>query len=230
MNDNKAQTAICQCPKCGKKNRLKEQFGWVSYKCGTCGSAIQSPFVYIVFDCETTGLPSGRSDPYLVQLAWAIHEASGTAIEEQCYVIKPDGFSIPHSSTRVHGIEDSVAKAYGIDVRIAVNRFIESASKPYTRLVAHNIGFDTRVLKAELQRLQIKNDILSRPQFCTMKATTGVCKLPKRAGGYKWPALQELHLHLFGSKFGGGHNALVDVQATARCFVQLMKMKSCKFG
>lgn len=230
MTGNQAQTATRQCPRCGQKNRLREQFGCVAYKCGKCASPIHSPFVYLVFDCETTGLPSGRSDPHLVQIAWAIHEASGTAIEEHCYVIKPDGFSIPQSATRIHGIRDSVAQTHGIDARAVVTRFIESASFPFTRLVAHNIGFDSRVLRAELLRLQLKDDVLSRPQFCTMMATTDLCKLPKRGGGYKWPALQELHLHLLGNMFGGGHNALVDVQATARCFFNLMKMKSCRFG
>ncbi|MGB5134457.1 MAG: hypothetical protein WBN89_04710 [Prochlorococcaceae cyanobacterium] len=51
---------------------------------------------------------------------------------------------------------------------------------------------------------------------------TALCQLPGRYG-YKWPRLNELHRHLFGRGMGAAHNALVDVQACARCFFELQR-------
>jgi DNA polymerase III epsilon subunit-like protein len=55
-----------------------------------------------------------------------------------------------------------------------------------------------------------------------MEASTALCQLPGRYG-YKWPKLDELHRHLFGRGMGAAHNALVDVEACARCFFELQR-------
>lgn len=67
--------------------------------------------------------------------------------------------------------------------------------------------------------------------FCTMRSTTEVTKIgynPKYKS-YKWPKLEELHRVLFGEPITGAHNAMVDVQATLRCFFEL-KGKRGMFG
>lgn len=33
---------------------------------------------------------------------------------------------------------------------------------------------------------------------CPMKLSTDICKLPSPRGGYKWPKVEEAHLHFFG--------------------------------
>jgi len=33
---------------------------------------------------------------------------------------------------------------------------------------------------------------------CPMKLSTDICKLPNPRGGYKWPKVEEAHLHFFG--------------------------------
>lgn len=33
---------------------------------------------------------------------------------------------------------------------------------------------------------------------CPMKLSTDICKLPNSRGGYKWPKVEEAHLHFFG--------------------------------
>ena len=33
---------------------------------------------------------------------------------------------------------------------------------------------------------------------CPMKLATDICKLPSPRGGYKWPKVEEAHLHFFG--------------------------------
>jgi hypothetical protein len=57
-----------------------------------------------------------------------------------------------------------------------------------------------------------------------MKGSTEFCKLQGRGFGYKAPRLNELYKHLFGNWFEGAHNAMIDVEATARCLGELVKL------
>ncbi|MDZ7774594.1 MAG: DNA polymerase III subunit alpha [Bacteroidales bacterium] len=47
-----------------------------------------------------------------------------------------------------------------------------------------------------------------------------------KGGGYKRPNLTELHQKLFGETFDEAHNATADVEATARCFLELVRPRS----
>lgn len=61
--------------------------------------------------------------------------------------------------------------------------------------------------------------------MCTMSLTTDLCKIPHPKGwkSYKWPKLIELHQFLFKEGFDGAHDALADIEATKRCFLELHK-------
>jgi len=59
----------------------------------------------------------------------------------------------------------------------------------------------------------------------TKTLSTNYCALPGgRGGNFKWPTLEELYLKLFNEKFDAAHNAIADVQATARCFFELIRI------
>ena len=60
---------------------------------------------------------------------------------------------------------------------------------------------------------------------CT-ETTAKLCELPGGRGGrFKLPKLEELHLHLFGEGFAEAHNAAFDVEATARVFLELLRLR-----
>ena len=46
-----------------------------------------------------------------------------------------------------------------------------------------------------------------------------------RGGKFKLPTLTELHQFLFHKPFGEAHNATADVEATTRCFLELIRRK-----
>ena len=51
------------------------------------------------------------------------------------------------------------------------------------------------------------------------------CQLPGGRGGkYKWPNLSELYKKLFNDSFSEAHNASADVEATTRCFFELIRI------
>src|SRR5690554_6771797 len=58
---------------------------------------------------------------------------------------------------------------------------------------------------------------------CT-ETTANLLKIPGGRGGrYKLPTLTELHGFLFGVPFNEAHNATADVEATTRCFLELIR-------
>ena len=86
---------------------------------------------------------------------------------------------------------------------------------------------DECIVGAEFERLRMMTTLFLKPKYCTMKLSTDYCKLPGKKG-FKSPRLAELHQVLFGSGFDNAHNALADVEATARCFWELKNRKVIK--
>ena len=90
-------------------------------------------------------------------------------------------------------------------------------------LVAHNMSFDEKIVGSEFLRNGFNNTIPSKPRICTMHSTTNFCKI-EGYYGYKWPKLSELHYKLFCFEFEEAHNAMVDINATAKCFWELKRL------
>jgi len=188
---------------------------------------MQNNNIYLFFDTETTGLPQDwkapvsdtNNWPRIVQIAWVLSSQDNGRLESKDFIIKPEGFSIPKESSDVHGISTEQAYEEGKDLLDVLTEF-DKDLRNSTRLVAHNISFDEKVLGAEFIRKGIENDFFEKRRLCTMQKSTDYCKLPGRYG-YKWPTLSELHITLFGKDFEDAHNAMGDVIATENCFWKL---------
>ncbi|MEM7037254.1 MAG: 3'-5' exonuclease [Bacteroidota bacterium] len=186
--------------------------------------------MYLFFDTETTGLPKrwdapvSKVDnwPRLVQLAWSLHEENGDLVEEGDLIVRPEGFTIPKSSTQIHGISQKQAMEEGSELKSVLERFAEAVEKA-TLVIGHNVSFDESVVGAEYIRTGVPHQLWHRERMCTKLETTDYCAIPGKYG-YKWPTLEELHLKVFGKGIEGAHNAMVDVQATANCFFELRKI------
>ena len=86
------------------------------------------------------------------------------------------------------------------------------------------------MIGCEFYRRNIVSNIESTDVLdtCT-ELTAELCKLPGGRGGkFKLPTLTELHEFLFQSSFEEAHNATADVEATARCFLELIRIKNFK--
>lgn len=195
------------------------------------GALLKINAMNLYFDTETTGLP-GRLDPYndyneyprLVQLSWIC----GT--DEKDFIIRPDGWTIPDSAARIHGITHDRAMAEGVSADTALCEFILALTRA-DMLVAHNIRFDVDILTAQLlftfgenpasgvlKELQKKTWGDSMTRSCDF---VGACFADGRPG--KLPTLTELHYKLFGEDFNA-HNALEDVRALKRCWDELNRL------
>ncbi len=188
--------------------------------------------MYLIYDTETTGLPKRWNAPLTdsdnwprcIQIAWQLHDADGKLLEHQDYLVQPEGFNIPYDAEKIHGISTELAQQKGIPLKEVIKKFSEALSKTKF-IVGQNLGFDNNIMGAEYHRMGIENPL---PNFlvldtCT-ETTAQLCQLPGGRGGrFKLPTLTELHQFLFNKPFNEAHNATADVEATTRCFLELVR-------
>jgi DNA polymerase III epsilon subunit-like protein len=184
---------------------------------------------YIFFDTETNGLPknwqASAEDvdnwPRVIQLAWALYDDDGL-IEKRVDLIKPNGWVVPLDPFWIeHGFSTEKNMAEGIPMEEALSDFV-AVRLTVDFSIAHNIAFDSKILRAEMIRLGMIYEFSSK-KICTMTSSTTFCKLPNPNGrkGYKWPKLIELYDVLFKEEMVDAHDAMGDVTALAKCFFAL---------
>lgn len=123
--------------------------------------------IALVFDVETTGLFKDNSIqatkknvaafpdnfPRIVQLAFMITGVEGAPMEPKTFYIKQPE-PIPKASIKIHGITDEKCEKEGVSLKEALEQLWVEVEKVET-VVAHNIPFDWKVIKAEC----IKNNL-----------------------------------------------------------------------
>ena len=187
--------------------------------------------MYLFFDTETTGLPKNYQAPLddflnwprIVQIAWSLYDEEGNHWESYSYIIKPNGFIISDEVAKIHRVSQERAMSEGVELREALEHFLKDAqSAEY--LVAHNIDFDEKIIGSELLRENLSpNPFVGNNKICTMKSSVNFCKIENGRGFYKWPNLTELYGVLFSDAFPDAHDALIDVNACAKCFFELKR-------
>ncbi|WP_430817800.1 DNA polymerase III subunit alpha [Carboxylicivirga sp. RSCT41] len=187
--------------------------------------------MFLIFDTETTGLPKKWKAPLtdfdnwprMVQLAWQCHDVEGNFLFAKNHVITPDGFVVPEDVVSVHGISTEIAQEKGIPLKEALLDFMQDVKRSKF-IIGHNVSFDINIVGCELLRSEMdETDLTSAPVIDTMTGSKEFCDL-KRKGQLKNPTLTELHLKLFGVPFAEAHNAAADVEATSRCFLELIRV------
>lgn len=195
--------------------------------------------MYLIFDIETTGLiickefnvyPDYRDmEEYdssrIVSIAWIVLDKNFTLIEKKNYIVKRDNFDIKNS--KFHGITNAVSDIQGVRFDIIMLDFIEALRK-CQMIIAHNILFDFNVIANHLYRYSLfitLMEFMHKHQFCTSIESSHVLKLsmPHKSTHYKYPSLQELYSFYYNKKIKNAHNALIDTQACADCFVLLIQ-------
>jgi len=182
-----------------------------------------------VFDTETTWfIDKKESDldkqPHIIQFAGILGNLEDWKFIEEKRVdiyINP-WISIPYWASLVHHI-------YDIDVQWkplienSIEEILHYINTPDV-IIWHNVEFDEEMLKLELKRLWREYDYRPRQVVCTMKTTVDFCALKWTSETrFKYPKLSELYKTLFWEYFTWAHNAIVDVENTLKCFVELVK-------
>ena len=189
--------------------------------------------MFLIFDTETTGLPLLKNAPLtnfdnwprMVQIAWQLHDELGNFVEAQNHIVRPDGFEIPINAKMVHGISTEYALEHGEPLGDVLDMFLEAAKKA-KYLVGHNINFDLSIVGCEFLRNRGENPLPNWKvvDTCTEK-TAEFCQFPGGSHGrFKLPKLIDFHKLLFGEDFSSAHNACADVEATARVFLECVRL------
>lgn len=201
-----------------------------------------SPFknVRCFIDTETTGLPLDANRPnteldnwpYLVQVAIIVEDDNYGVLARRNIIIKPDGYTIPESSTQIHGISNESAVKNG-EERNKVIPFLDFVLYNSDIIIGHNVLFDLDVIKCEIIRVKGQSNVLfdkKKPHIIdTMEIGMLFCKIPNLSFStrlkqpYKYPKLNELYYKLFNKHFNGQHDAMADVQATYDCYYELKR-------
>lgn len=186
-----------------------------------------------VFDTETTGfIDKKESDlekqPHIIQFAgilWEIIDGKWKEISRINEFVKPP-INIPYWSSQVHHI-------YDIDVMQEQN-FMQKVELflPFINesdaIVGHNIEYDEWMFMLEMKRLWREYDYHPKQSICTMYGSRDFCQLPRKIESSPWfklPKLWELYKTLFWEYFVWAHDAMVDVEATVKSFVELVNKK-----
>ncbi|AXQ69768.1 DNA polymerase III alpha subunit [Caulobacter phage CcrSC] len=182
----------------------------------------------LFFDTETTGLwnkglPMGSPEqPKIVQIAALLTEDDGTEVQSLNFIVRQD--HVPEKAAAVHGITTEVSQRLGLNEGTVLTVFEELLMLADV-VVAHNDEYDRQVVLNAIALIdqKISDPFAGKKAFCTMKASTPICKI-KGPRGYKWPKLIEAHQILLGEGFDGAHDALADVRACKRVFFKLQEI------
>lgn len=181
----------------------------------------------LFFDTETTGIPERSWNwdtdfdkyPHIVQMAW-LH---GCKVET--HIIRPDGWEIPQETVDVHGITTEYALEHGEPFASVVDMFIQDCHDAGL-ICAHNIHFDTSIIKANILRELgreyydangVENALYKGKRIDTMRPTMKWVDARMANGRLKFPNLSELYSRCFPGETFPAHDALEDVKAVAKC-------------
>jgi len=182
-----------------------------------------------VYDTETTWFINKKEtnlelQPKVVQFAWILWEIHNWEFIEEKRInllINPK-VPIPFWASQVHHL-------YDIDVKEApfiesiIDEILSYINNPDV-IIWHNIEYDENMIKLELKRLNQEYKYKPKQVICTMKTTVDYCSLQWNWNRFKYPKLWELHKKIFWEYFIWAHDAMTDVEATLRCFIELVKM------
>ena len=181
----------------------------------------------LFFDTETTGIPDRAAKwdvdfadyPHVVQLAWMRGE------KMESHIIRPDGWDIPDDVVAVHGITTEYALEHGEPFAAVVDQFIQDAHDAGL-ICAHNIHFDTSIIKANIIRElgreyydanDVESALYKGKRIDTMRPTMKWVDARTETNRLKFPRLEELYDRCFPGETFPAHDALEDVKAVARC-------------
>ena len=186
--------------------------------------------MYLIFSTSALGSPkkwnAAATDsfnwPRILRLSWIVLNEDCKPIAQKDYIIKPEGFEIPIEQERITGINYDEAKKEGHDLSLVLRKFGD-AIKEAKYMFSFNLRLHENIVAAEYFRKGIQHALLSSEKYCLMMETTYLCKIPGRDGKFKWPSLSELYGLLFNKKLIKAKNAKIATNATAVCFVKLLK-------
>ncbi len=189
----------------------------------------------LFFDTETSAFMSKKipyDDPdqaWCVQIG-AVLSTADEILAELNVLIQANGRTMNYHAQKIHGITIEQADADGLPEHEACGKFAELLMQN-PRIVCHNFSFDWpfvyQMMQRNLEALSAEHRsrfYCEYDNFCTMKDSKIKTYVDARnvKGHKKAPKLIELYQKLFECEFENAHDAMADIQATRRCYYELI--------
>ena len=205
---------------------------------------------FLFFDTETSGFISKEKDAHHPDQAWCVQVGAILAtpkedIESLNLLIQANGREMNYHAEQIHGISVEQADEEGLPELDVAEQFGKLLRKADV-IVCHNFDFDWQYVYHMLERnLDSLSDearsayYLDIPNFCTMKdkKVKKYVNAKNKNGRLKWPKLIELYEKIckvykeeykedwdFIFTEDDAHDAYADIEATKRCFFELLKL------
>jgi len=190
------------------------------------------PQYVLIFDTETTGLlpknmPKNlwaltneelRDYPYITQLSAILYDIANQKVSDvfNTYIRIPDDVIIPDIVTQITGITREKCDG-GMPIKEALVKF-HRMWKSCENIVAHNMWFDSKMLKLEFKRNQMYCNVFKN--YETMHCT--MIEGMRYIGANRFVKLSYLYESLFGALPDVQlHNSLVDTIVCLRCYLKV---------
>lgn len=194
----------------------------------------------LVYDTETTGLPKFQkpnndpAQPHVTDICALLYSMDGELIEAFEQLIMPNGWEVEAEAAALTGLTTEFLTINGGDEKEAIATFGHMHKKADLR-VAHNIGFDDRIMRIAIKRYfgdAPADRFQAAPIYCTANASKPIVKCPPTPkmlasksfrNSFKTPNMQEaLSFFYPGETIGQAHRARPDAEACAKVFFALM--------
>jgi DNA polymerase III subunit epsilon len=199
------------------------------------GKGIDLMLKFVVLDVETTGLPmraergappipaDAPGQPRLASFCVIALDENLVEIEQDSIaaLIKPDGWEIGAEASAVNGLTTERCAAEGIPVADVLGVYSDLIGRGAI-VVAHNVIFDTKIMRGELRRAFLPDLFKQTRIICTMRAAADVI-----TPGRKQVKLIDAYRHFFESDFADAHTAQADARACLALLRKLTEIGCC---
>jgi DNA polymerase-3 subunit epsilon len=185
---------------------------------------VQDHLLFI--DTETSGLPKDWTQPYsndanwphAVQVSWIVYSRDGVEIKREDHYIRDNDFEIGKEAYKVHGINRAFLNDKGEWRKDVMNLLYQDLQQYQPMVVGHYVELDYNITGVDFYRLGMDNPMANLPMYCTMLGT----KQYIRDTRVEYLRLGQLYGLLFNKPLLNQHNAMVDAEATAECFFEML--------
>lgn len=160
---------------------------------------------FVVFDVESTGLTVGEDR--IIQISGSKLNDDFEVIDEIDIIINPE--KSVGESEKTHHFSDVYLKENGVSSYNGLKTFLEFVGDSY--MVGHNVSYDKAMLECECVRVGL--DLKKLTYYDTLSISRFVID----STTYKLGDL----INLLGIEANPNHNAMEDVRATVKLFIQL---------
>lgn len=181
---------------------------------------------YATIDTETSTMfnkelpDTADGQPRLASLSIVRASPTWATQNEHTFYVKPDGWEMHPDATAVNGLTTEWLTEHGTSVMTALQAFCACVAEGRV-ICGYNVGFDLRVIRAELERHNMPLLIDETLTLCAMQKCIGVVKKKDpETGRIIPPKLSEALAHFKIPQYGA-HTSLGDAIGAQRILHQL---------